>query len=73
MITFDCCRCQKTHTEKNPKYWGEVNPHFDLHLACEQCIDNYNGPEDEYFDSFFEHQADYESIQEQNLMGAGRL
>ena len=72
MITYDCYECQEEFTEENPKLQVE-NPYGPYQYCCKQCADNYNGPDDDYYESFAESYSAYECRQEQQLRDAGRI
>lgn len=49
MKTFECCQCQEEHTEEKPYMWGYVYPYSSGDPACKTCIEDYQGPGDEYY------------------------
>lgn len=59
MITFECCRCHEEQTEVNPHMWGECYPYYKGEPACLSCVDNYNGPDDDYYQDIQESALSY--------------
>jgi hypothetical protein len=69
MKTFDCYVCQEEKTEYNPLKWGI----FEDELCCANCVDNYNGPGDDYYEGFAERVHLQQMREERELRNAGRI
>ena len=73
MITYNCNECREEFTEEKPIVWMESYLCNILEYCCKQCADNYNGPDDDYYENFAESYSAYECRQEQQLKDAGRI
>lgn len=73
MITYECCRCQEEFTEVSPIIWAQSYLCNILEYACKKCVDNNNGPDDEYYENFYESNMCKAMKDEQDLINAGRL
>lgn len=54
MKKFECCQCHNEYVEESPFMWGECYPYSNGEAACKKCASNYQGPDDEYYENFYE-------------------